>query len=163
MRGFLSMEEYYFQDLQWYYDSLQMGLDWDYYSGRNDPDLTLWLGYFVDMMARAADAVRDRALTLQDINCRPATPWDELSRRQQQLLSRLVVARGNTVTTPSFTAGDIVEWFAVSKPTAHVWLAEWHTEGFVEPASGHERIRAWKLRDDLDSLVSAQLSAPADG
>ena len=77
MRGFLSVEEYYFQNLQRYYDSLQMGLDWDYYSGRNDPGLTPWLSYFVGMMARAASGVRVEALGTQAADCRPTTPWGQ--------------------------------------------------------------------------------------
>jgi len=156
MRGFLSVEEHYFQNLQRYYDSLQMGLDWDYYCGRNGPDLTPWLSYFAETLAKAASAVRDQSAAMQDANCRPATPGEGLNRRQQQLLSRLLLADRTAETIPSFSASDVAEWFMVSRQTAHAWLAEWRTGGLIEPASGAERVRSWRLNDEFNRLVNAQ-------
>ena len=153
MRGFLSVEEEYFRDLQRYYDGLQMGLPTDYYQGRNDPDLTPWLAYFLETMSVAAGRVRDRALDLHEAVPRPTAPWEELNRRQQQLLSRLVLVEADGDEVPTFTPGDIAEWFMVSTRTAREWLQEWHEGGFVLPASGEERIRSWQLHEELQRLV----------
>ncbi len=154
MRGFLSMEEEYFGDLQRYYDSLQMGLPMDYYEGRDDPDLTPWLAYFLETMASAARRVRDRALELYETMPRPGAPWEELSRRQQQLLSRLVLVEPDGEEVPTFTPGDIADWFMISVQTARAWLREWHEAGFVEPVSGEQRIRAWALNGTFLALVA---------
>ncbi len=154
MRGFLSMEEEYYTDLQRYYDSLQMGLPMDYYQGRNDPDLTPWLTYFLGTMTAAAERVRDRALQLRTTAPPRRAPWEGLTRRQQQLLSRLVLTEPEEKGVPSFTPGDIATWFMVSAKTARQWLQDWHDEGFTLPASGEERIRSWRVNSEFEHLLT---------
>lgn len=61
--GLLSVEEFYAADLAGYYEALQMGLHFSYYEtnargSRSDPDLTPWLDYFADALARSARKVR---------------------------------------------------------------------------------------------------------
>ena len=159
MRGFLSMEEEYFGDLRRYCDSLQMGLPVNYYEGRNDPDLTPWLLYFLETMASAATRVRDRALELHSAIPRPTALWEELNRRQQQLLNRLVAADPDEEGVPVFTPGDVVGWFTISSRTAHAWLREWQEAGFILPARGEERIRAWSLAEPFAGLIASVRSA----
>jgi Fic family protein len=163
MRGFLSVGEEYFRDLPRYYDSLQMGHPMDYYEGRNDPDLTPWLSYFVETMATAAGRVRDRALKLHEKAPRSSAPWEELDRRQQQLLSRLVLAEPESDEVPGFTAGDVSDWFSVSLQTARAWLREWHEAGLVLPSGGRVRVRAWRLSEEFAALVRATRSASREG
>jgi len=163
MRGFLSVEEHYYRDLQRYYDSLQMGLSVDYYEGRHDPDMTPWLEYFVETLAGAASDVRDRALALQERSEQPVAPWEELGRRQQQVLARLATASPDVDEPPTLTAEDVAEWFGISNRTAHRWLHAWHDDGFLEPASGTERISAWRPSDDSLTMVAAVRSAIQHG
>ena len=163
MRGFLSMEEEYFGGLQRYYESLQMGLPMSYYEGRNNPDLTPWLAYFLETMSAAASRVRDRALSLHEVMPQPRAPWEDLNRRQQQLLSRLVLVEADEEGVPSFTPGDIADWFTVSAQTARTWLQEWHKAGFIEPASGELRIRAWALNETFSDLVKQVRSTTRSG
>lgn len=165
MRGFLSVEEEYHRDLQRYYDSLQMGLPWNYYSGRDDPDLTPWLSYFVETMAAAVLRVRDRALRLRHAAPPPRPAWEELTRPQQQLLMRLLLAGtdGDTDECPTFAPGDVAEWFGVSRAMARQWLDDWRGQGLIVPASGDERVRRWALREDLAALVSKAISATRAG
>lgn len=153
MRGFLSVEEYYYRDLKRYYDSLQMDLPIDFYDGRHDPDLTQWLEYFVDVMERASIEVRDTALDLWDRSEHPPAPWEELSRRQQQLLARLVIARPESEETPTFSIPDVQDWFGISRATAGKWVHSWHEEEFLEPASGDMRITAWRPSDAFQAVV----------
>jgi len=161
MRGFLSVEEEYHRDLPRYYGSLQMGLPWNYYCGRNDPDLTPWLSYFVETMAAAALGVRDRALSLRHAAPPPRPAWEGLTRPQQQLLTRLLLAGtdGDTNECPTFAPGDVAEWFGVSPATARQWLDDWRGHGLIVPASGDERVRRWALREDFAALVSMAISA----
>ncbi len=154
MRGFLSMEEEYFGDLQRYYESLQMGLDADYYLGRNDPDLTPWLSYFVETMATAAARVAQRAERLRSAVPPAHAPWEELGRREQQVLSRLVIAEPDAGQTLCFSPGDVSLWFGVSARTARQWLRQWQAEGFVLPASGQERVRRWMVAPEHAELVA---------
>jgi Fic family protein len=155
MRGFLSVEEYYSVDRARYYASLQMGLPVDYYEGRNDPDMTPWLTYFTETLARAASAVCDRAVSLHQAMHRSRPLWEDLNRPQQQLLSRLVVESPGTRLPPTFTPGDLEQWFLISRRTAQVWLHQWQTRGLVEPAgTGQMRVRLWQLAKPYRDLVA---------
>lgn len=53
LRGIFSVEDYYCRDIAAYYDNLQMGLSENYYLGRNDPDMTRWIEYFIDIVRLA--------------------------------------------------------------------------------------------------------------
>jgi Fic family protein len=163
MRGFLSIEEYYAADLQAYYSSLQMGLPVSYYDGRHDPDHTRWLEYFFATMAKAAEGLREQAVTLYAPKDHENPPWEGLRRVQQQILTRLVM-RGvrKKADTTVFTPGDVVDWFGVSANTARDWLEKWMEEGFIHPErAGVQRIRSYVLAPHwADILKSALINAP---
>ena len=159
MRSFLSLEEHYYRDLPRYYDSLQMGLDPDYYRGRSDPDLTPWLEYFCETMAAAASDVERRAEQLREFEDHPAAPWEQLPRRQQQLLCRLVIEHPEVGEGPTFSPADVARWFMVGPSAARKWTMAWHAAGFIEPASGERRIRSWRLADTHAGLIEAVRNA----
>lgn len=154
MRGFLSIEEHYTRDLARYYSMLQMGLPANYYKGRHDPDLTPWLGYFVETLASAANELRTRAIALHHRVLPPQPyPWESLHRLQQQLLLRCLGATTPPGGEVRFSPAELADWFGVHSRTATEWLKRWAGEGFVEPASGTERIREWRLSPEWRALV----------
>lgn len=167
MRGFLSVEEYYFQDLAGYYAALEMGLDWNYHDREENYDITPWLEYFVGTLATAAQGVGERAMRRLGTGLQTFAdrffPWERLSRRQQQLLTRLIIADAEGGEVPTFTAADIAEWFTIGRNTARNWLAEWHEgedgEPFILPAAGARRITAWRLNDEFAQLVAGVRAA----
>ncbi len=53
LHGYYSIEEHYAADFKMYYASLQMGLPANYYEGRNNPDLTTWISFFLNSMSNA--------------------------------------------------------------------------------------------------------------
>ncbi|MDF2937338.1 MAG: filamentation induced by cAMP protein Fic, partial [Paenibacillaceae bacterium] len=58
LRGFNSMEEYYFADLSGYYKNIQMDLPVLYYDGRDNPkSLSPWIEYFCRIMSYAFQQV----------------------------------------------------------------------------------------------------------
>ena len=158
MRGFLSLEEYYTTNLGAYYASLQMGLPVDYYAGRNDPDHTIWLEYFVSTMAEAAETIRKRAEAIHPKDARSA-PWEQLHRVQQQLLSMLLTRCMTSASKSSaFTPADIRQWYGVSSKTALEWLGRWRDEGFIMPErSDTKRIRGYILVVKWQNLLNAAL------
>lgn len=160
LRGFLSLEEHYEQNRNAYYANLQMGLPSNYYEGRHDPDHTPWLEYFVATMARAAEAVRAKAVTFNQGAFARELPWERLSRTQQQLLSRLYM-RGldNRAADLSFTPGDVAEWYGISDATAREWLGEWRANEYVRPQREGERVRKYLLNDEWAALVSHAINA----
>ncbi len=164
MRGFLSLEEYYTANITAYYDSLQMGLPVNYYEGRNNPDHTRWLEYFLSTMASAADELRRQAVSLFAPPERGALPWESLSRVQQQLLTRLVVRLLGDRNDPlEFTPGDMAEWYGISPGTAREWSEKWRNEGFIVPAkAGQLRIRACALARQWAELVHVTVNKAGD-
>ncbi len=167
MRGFFSFEEYFSAERLRYYDALQMGLPVDFYSGRHDCDLTPWLNYFVGTLARAADNLHSRASALQVRQGGSPAPWDQLSRRQQQVLTRLLARRMTAADEPfMIRPADIETWFAVSDRTAREWLGDWSDAGFVVPASAGTGARTYRY--DLaqfwkDVLEQAKSILPNNG
>lgn len=150
MRGFLSFEEYFNADRNEYYESLQMGLPVNFYDGRYDCDLTHWLEYFANTIAKASEALRLASLKMQVQSGLPSTPWDKLPRRQQQVLVRLLTrikVDGKNVDL-NIRPSDIESWFAVSDRTARQWLAEWTEFGFVSPISSGTGSRVHKYKVD---------------
>jgi Fic family protein len=164
MRGFFSFEEFFEADRAQYYRSLQMGLPMDFYDGRCDADLTPWIEYFVETMAKAADELRVRAQQLYEDAAPVDMPWEALSRRQQQVLTRLLLssfeARAAHI---ELRPADIKSWFQVSAPTARAWLHDWVDDGFLEPMGTDQirRVRTYQLSREWRALIQSALEAAA--
>ncbi|MBN1403009.1 MAG: Fic family protein [Opitutales bacterium] len=155
LKGFLSIEEHFASDRETYYKSIQMGLDFNFYEGRHDPDHTQWIEYVTGVMAKAADTVRIQAESFHKHVHNEKYPWERLSRRQQQLLTRLLtagIAEGTRELT--FSSADMEEWYGVSRPTAREWLSEWRSDDFVQPSNPEsERVKSWKLTPRWNDFV----------
>lgn len=157
MRGFLSFDEYFAQERQAYYAAVQMGLPVNFYEGRHDPDHTPWLHFFVGVLARASSALLGRAAELHRAIAPPRPPWESLSRRQQQVLTRLAVPPATEAgRRPELRPGDIQDWFGVSANTARDWLRQWRDEGFLVdlPTPYGLRIRRYRLANAWQRLIS---------
>jgi Fic family protein len=156
MRGFFSFEEYFNAERDRYYKNLQMDLPIDFYDGRNDPDHTPWLTYFVETLARAARDLQVRATQLYEARDLPSVPWDRLPRRNQQILTRMLARVLSAVPEPLLIRpSDVEEWFGVSDRTAREWLGEWIDENFliaIVRGTG-SRIREYKLSPTWADLL----------
>ncbi len=152
MRGFLSFDEFFHADRRRYYEAIQMGLPIDFYEGRHDPEFTPWVEYFVQTIAAAAGRLRALAAALHGP---VAAPWDRVSRRFQQVLSRLLARARVPGGRPEIDPRDVREWFGVSPNTARDWLREWHRAGLLEPAGGGtgRRIRRWRLGPEWREMI----------
>ncbi|HOD00498.1 MAG TPA: Fic family protein [Myxococcota bacterium] len=162
MQGFLSVEELYNSKRGEYYDSLQMGLPADFYSGRHDADHTRWIEYFVRVLYDASTQIGQQAERLYGAHA-VDVPWSTLSRRQQQFLVRLSTrSLTHGAPAPSFTPSDVMDWFDVSRPTAYDWLDDWTNQRFIEPADVGLRIRRYRLTPSWAELLeSVRLTAVA--
>lgn len=151
MRGFFSFDEYFNADRDRYYRSLQMGLPVNFYEGRHDPDHTPWLLYFVETMARAADELQAKAKSLYQGASPDALPWEELPRRSQQLLTRLLARVLDGVKNPFvISVSDVASWFGVSDKTAREWLQEWTEGSLIHPVlvGSGARVRNYTLVEE---------------
>lgn len=89
-------------------------------------------------------------------------PWEELPRRQQQVLTRLLMSSIDRQ-TPQFELRpvDIQSWFEVSASTARSWLHEWVETGFLEaaPTETGQRVRRFLLSLRWRKIVEMSITA----
>ncbi|RNB85230.1 Fic family protein [Brevibacillus panacihumi] len=150
LKGFNSMEEYYVSDLQGYYAKLQMNLPVLYYNGRNDPpDLAPWLEYFVLIMERAFQKVARIAQSKYTYQIDPRV--NKLGPRELIVVKLLLSKNGD------ITPKEIAQEFNVVTRTITEWAKEWMKKGIIEPASGTERIRAYRIGKEFRDLKLSDL------
>lgn len=137
LNGFFTVEEYYARNLQQYYDSLQMGLPVTYYDGRNNPDLTPWITYFLKTMAEAFETIAGSAARLHEAS---AGRLLELSKKEINLLQLALRFEGRPLTLEL-----MAKWFDVTKRTIQEWVKDWLEIGLLEPASGKKRVTSYVL------------------
>ncbi|GED33955.1 Fic family protein [Brevibacillus centrosporus] len=150
LKGFNSMEEYYVSDLQGYYSKLQMDLPVLYYDGRNNPsDLAPWLEYFILTMERA---FRKVARIAESKYKQQIDPRVKRLEPRELVVIKLLFGKGGDITPK-----EIAEEFKVVPRTVTEWAKEWMEKGIIEPASGTERIRAYKLGRQFSDLTLSDL------
>lgn len=138
LKGFNSMEEYYFADLKGYYENIQMSLPPLYYEGRNSPkDLAPWIEYFVSIMNKAFNRVVTQVKTYNEKEINPKVKF--LEPKEKKLMQLLLMKHG------SITPKEIADEFNVKPRTITKWAVQWLEKGLIEPASGEKRIRSYKI------------------
>ena len=150
LKGFHSMEEYYVEDLQGYYANLQMNLPPLYYDGRNAPDLTPWLEYFITIMQRAFQKI---AFLTKEQSQEQIDPRVRNLDPKEKIMLKLVLLKGGEVTPK-----DIGEEFkTVNSRTITKWAQGWLAKGLLEPSSGEKRIRSYKIGSNYRDIQLADL------
>jgi hypothetical protein len=79
-----------------------------------------------------------------------SNPWDQLPRRQQQVLVRLLArVKSDKSAELIVKPMDVESWFSVSDRTAREWLSDWVKVDFVKPIStgAGDRIHKYELID----------------
>ncbi|MBX7234175.1 MAG: Fic family protein [Caldilineales bacterium] len=139
LNGFFSLEEYHAHDLPAYYRALVTHPHHNYYEGRAEADLTPWLVYFVDTLARVFKWAQEQALRLSQ---RPPQPEPE-ALRQLDPRARLVL--GLFTRTDRITAADVARILALSERSARNLVADWVQQGLLEIVDPSRRARSYRL------------------
>jgi len=137
LNGYFSVEEYYAKNLKQYYDSLQMGLPVNYYEGRNNPNSTPWVTFFLSTMNMAFKNIAESAVRLYNAS---EGKLLELSKKEIKLLQLALRFEGRPLSLKL-----MAEWFDVSTRTMQDWVKDWVDIGLLEPASGKKRITSYQL------------------
>lgn len=144
LNGYFTVEEYYVKDLDNYYKNLQMGLPPNYYDGRNNPDITSWITYFLKIMSEAYVGIYSSAERLHDAS---EGKLLELSKREIKLLQLAIRFEGRPLSLEM-----MAEWFEVSKRTMQEWVKDWVAIQLLEPASGVKRVTSYQLGGNYRDL-----------
>lgn len=139
LHGFYSLEEYHARDLDAYYRELATHAHHNYYMGRAEVDLTLWLTYFVAGVAHVFRVARDEALRQAE---RGIPPEPEEVRRLDARARRVLAlfAKQDTV-----TAVDVGALLPVGDRMVRQLLAAWVDAGFLVVHNPSNRARSYAL------------------
>jgi len=144
---FYALEEFYFQDLDGYYNALVTHPNHNYYFGRNQADMTPWLAYFVKGMAvvfeTVAREVREKAIQRDDVS---EALLRRLDRRARMVLG--LFARQEAI-----TANDVANVLGLSPRQARDLLTEWTNAGWLVIDDASRKSRAYSLAPDYRRFI----------
>ena len=132
LKGFFSIEEQFDRDLSGYYDALQMNLHHNYYFGRNDPDLTPWLEFFLKNMA--AMFVAAKAEVIQRASLGAGIVRDAAYEAAFQHFAGR-----------EFTLKRLAQKLGVQERTARSHIARWRGNGKVEMVKFGRKNRSYRF------------------
>lgn len=153
LQGLYSLEERHARDLASYYRSLTVHPHHNYYEGRAEADLTMWLEYFLGTLATVFTAAKEEALRYSRED-RPSLEPDILRRLEPR--ARKVLAL--FARTERITSADVARALGLSPRTARLLLQNWTGEGWLELADPSRRGRAYRLSASYRQVIG-KLSA----
>ncbi|MFT7671471.1 MAG: Fic family protein [Planctomycetota bacterium] len=139
LKGIYSLEEHYAKNLGAYYRALSVGPSHNYYEGRAGADVTGFLEYFCDGMAKAFLAIRIQASRAAEREDRDQeATLRELDPRKRQVLSLLHAHS-------PVTAAQLAAHLGLSPRTVRDLCATWVNEGFLECHDSSRKKRSYRL------------------
>ena len=153
LKGFYSLEEHYAKDLGGYYSSLETHPHHNYYEGRAEADLTVYLEYFLASMAKTFLAV-ERATEEASARGVPTLPTEfrRLDPRARRVL-------GLFASSERITSKEVAEVLGLSTRMVRNLLTRWAAEGWLEVADPARRTRSYNLtatyRQYFNELITA--------
>lgn len=144
---FYALEEFYFQDLDDYYNALVTHPHHNYYEGRNEADITPWLAYFIKGMAvvfeMVAREVREKAVQRDEAS---EALLRKLDRRARMVLG--LFARQDSI-----NANDVANVLGLSVRQARDLLSEWVNAGWLVVNDASRKSRAYSLSADYRRFI----------
>jgi len=147
LHGFFSLEEYHARDLDAYYQALAAHPDYNYYGGRAQVDLTPWLAYFTELVARVFTQAQEEALTI----ARQGMPTEPEALRRLDRRARTVFALFTR--QDAITATDVAAILGLSDRSARDLLSAWVDQGWLEMTSTARRNRAYHLSAEYRQFI----------
>ncbi len=144
---FYALEEFYFQDLDGYYNALVTHPHHNYYEGRNEADITPWLAYFVKSMTvvfeMVAREVREKALQRDEIS--------EALLRKLDRRARMVL--GLFARQESISANEVANILGLSPRQVRDLLTDWVNAGWLLVNDASRKSRAYSLSADYRRFI----------
>jgi Fic family protein len=150
LKGIYSLEEYYAQNLNAYYDALSIGTSHNYYFGRIDTEITSFVEYFCHGMSLAFSAVRRQAINAAQRGVHDFSPLlRKIDPRQRRLLE-LFRQQGIV------TSEEIAFHLGLSPRTIVALCKEWVASGFLELHNTSRKSRSYRLASDYENYITRQ-------
>ncbi len=148
LHGIYSLEEYYAEHLQDYYDALAVTTSHNYYEGRAEAEVTPFLSYFTLGMADSFAKIRSKAEKAQHRSSPNQTALlRELTPQQQKVLS--LFTRMKIV-----ASSDIAKFFKINTRAASALCLKWVDGDFLMVADPSKKSRRYQLTEKYESLTA---------
>ncbi len=149
LKGIYCLEEYYAKDLGAYYQALSIGNHHNYYMGRAESDISSFIEYFCNGMAKAFESVRKNIVaSLQNkdsVSDKPDLLY-HLDERQKRALDLFLKQK-------IITTKDVALLFGLSIRAANNICNQWVEKGFVEASSEAKKNRGYFLGKKWVKLI----------
>ncbi len=146
LNGFYSLEEYYGRNLAGYYRALAIGPSHNYYMGRAEADISMWVEYFCLGVAEAFENVFNAAKSQRDIKKGTQSLLRKLDARQRRALN---LFQKNEI----ITARDVAKLFSLKPRTARLLCQKWIELGFISIVDPAKKSRKYRLNEKYEDLV----------
>jgi len=148
-KGLYSLEEYYARSLDAYYQAISIGPSHNYYMGRAEADITLWIEYFVEGMAIAFENVLKQVASVEN----QGEMDREFLLRKLDPKQRKVLELFNAYQT--ITSHQIGELFGFKPRTASALCKKWVESGFLEIVDFSNKARKYQPDQCFFPLVKS--------
>jgi Fic family protein len=138
LKGIYSLEEYYAQRLDAYYAAITIGNSHNYYEGRAEADITGWVEYFCEGMAKSFEDVKNKAQSLADEEVDQSDYLKNLDPRKKEILKKY--NQGDKLYTK-----DIQDIFNIGQRNASYLAQKWVKEGFLMVVDESKKNRIYKI------------------
>lgn len=145
---FYSLEEFYAQDLDGYYQALVTHPHHNYYEGRDKADITPWLEYFLKGMATVFDKVSKE---VQKQASQPLEAGEQKLLRNLDHRARRVL--GLFAESEFIQSVQVANLLGLSERQARDLLTEWVKQGWLEVADPSRKARKYSLAKKYSGLV----------
>ncbi len=146
LKGIYSLEEYYAQDLQAYYDALSIGPSHNYYFGREDADITLWVEYFCAGMLESFERVKAQAEKAMQKGARDTSLLIRRLTKPQQII--LEFFKYHDV----LRVYDVELLLKLSDKTARNWVKRWVDDRFLVVDNPSKKKRSYRLAQSFRDI-----------
>jgi Fic family protein len=147
LKGIYALEEYYAANLAGYYRALQTHRSHNYYMGRQQADLTGFLGYFCNGMAEAFHAVRAQAARAAQRGASDQSPiLRRLDPRERRLLEMF---RGQGTASTH----EIAAHLRLSPRTTVALCRQWVVKGLLLLHDPSRKNRSYRLAPAYERLI----------
>ena len=147
LKGLYSLEEYYAKNLSDYYNALAQGPSHNYYSGRAEADITLWVEYFCHGIVESFENVKRHAVKAYKQGLRDKSL--ELKNLDAQQRATLNLFQKSSW----ITSHDIEQLFKLKSRTARALCLKWVQNDFLHVTNPAKKTRKYMLTPTLQKAL----------
>ncbi len=150
LKGIYSLEEYYAENLNAYYEALQTHPHHNYYYGRNEADITSWLEYFIEGAAEAFEKVNFQASKQIELGftADKAQRLRELDIQQRKILELFIEFK-------EIDSRQIADILQLSAQATRALIRKWTAKGFLVITDNSKKARKYGLSIQFENLINS--------